>query len=311
MAHDDPSRTYDVFISHSPKDREAFDKDKPSTAYGICHHLESAGIRCWIAPRDATPCRDWDEQISMGVEQSRIVVLVVSSESLGSKQVEDEFHMALKAAKTIIPVRIEDVELNGAFGGQLSHLSWLDAVEPPFEDRAKELVDRVRTCLEEGPAMGLHVQLAVQPSEAVDSLYEEAAKWMRKAAEKGHGGAQANLGFCYEKGQGVAQDYEEAVKWYRKAAEQGYAWAQVDLGFCYDQGQGVAQDCEEAAKWYRLAAEQGNVAAQFNLGLAYEQGRGLAQDYEEAAKWYRKAAEQDDVDASYRLGLTLQQLAQG
>jgi TIR domain len=34
-----------VFISHSSKDR--------ATADAICTHLESAGIKCWIAPRDS------------------------------------------------------------------------------------------------------------------------------------------------------------------------------------------------------------------------------------------------------------------
>ncbi len=307
MAQEDSNRTYDVFISHSPKDRAASDEDKPS-AYAICRHLEAEGIRCWIAPRDVTLGQDCLEQTSVAVEQSRIVVLVVSSESLASKQAEDEFQMALKAAKTIIPVRMEYVDLKGSFGEQLSVLSWLDAVDQPFENWAKELVDRVRGCLGGGPAMELRVQLAVQPLEA-DSLYEEAVMWMRRAAEQGHAGAQANLGFCYKHGQGVPRDYEEAVMWYLKGAEQGHPWAQNDLGFCYDEGQGVPQDCEEAVKWYLKAAEQGYAVAQYNLGYAYEFGRGLPQDYEEAAKWYRKSAEQDDVEASYRLGVTLQALA--
>ena len=39
----------------------------------------------------------------------------------------------------------------------------------------------------------------------------------------------------------MEQDYERAVKWYTKAAEQGDAWAQTDLGWCYEKGMGVAQ----------------------------------------------------------------------
>ena len=34
-----------VFISHSSKDKEIAD--------AICQHLESAGVLCWIAPRDS------------------------------------------------------------------------------------------------------------------------------------------------------------------------------------------------------------------------------------------------------------------
>jgi S1-C subfamily serine protease len=86
-------------------------------------------------------------------------------------------------------------------------------------------------------------------------------KWYRKAAEQNLSAAQNNLGFCYEKGQGVAKDEEEAVKWYRKAAEQNYAKAQSNLGLCYAKGEGVAKDYVEGYKWVLLAAGQGHEGA--------------------------------------------------
>ena len=132
--------------------------------------------------------------------------------------------------------------------------------------------------------------------------YTQAVYWYRKAAEQGHAWAQYNLGLCYDNGQGVAQDYTQAAYWYRKAAEQGDADAQCNLGLCYDNGQGVAQDYTQAVYWYRKAAEQGNASAQFNLGYFYAKGQGVPQDYTQAAYWYRKAAEQGDADAQYNLG---------
>ena len=132
--------------------------------------------------------------------------------------------------------------------------------------------------------------------------YSEAVKWYRKAAEQGEIYAQNNLGESYYYGQGVAQDYSEAVKWYRKAAEQGYVDAQNNLGWCYQNGKGVVQDYAEAVKWYRKAAEQGNADAQSYLGDCYRNGYGVTQDYAEAVKWYRKAAEQGDADAQNNLG---------
>ena len=146
-----------------------------------------------------------------------------------------------------------------------------------------------------------HLGFCYEKGQGIAQDYYEAVKWYRKAAEQGYAKAQTNLGLCYAKGQGVAQDYYEAAKWYRKAAEQGYAKAQTNLGFCYAKGQGVAQDSYEAVKWYRKAAEQGFASAQFNLGLRYAEGRGVAQDYYEAAKWYRKAAEQGHTKAKAAL----------
>jgi TPR repeat protein len=62
----------------------------------------------------------------------------------------------------------------------------------------------------------------------------EAAKLLRKAAEKGHAEAQLLLGNCYFSGEGVKQDVVEAAKWWKKAAEQGLADAQGILGVCYE-----------------------------------------------------------------------------
>ena len=81
------------------------------------------------------------------------------------------------------------------------------------------------------------------------------------AAEQGNADAQANLGFMYQTGQGVAQDYKTAVKWYTLAAEQGNAIAQTNLGFRYANGQGVAQDYVKAHMWYNIAAIDGNADA--------------------------------------------------
>ncbi len=49
--------------------------------------------------------------------------------------------------------------------------------------------------------------------------YATALREMQLLAEQGNASAQFNLGFMYNKGQGVPQDYTEAVKWYRLAAD--------------------------------------------------------------------------------------------
>ena len=95
----------------------------------------------------------------------------------------------------------------------------------------------------------------------------------------------------------MPQNDTEAVKWYRKAAEQGYAKAQYNLGFMYERGQGVLQDDTGAVKWYRKAAEQGLALAQSSLGLMYAWGRGVPQDDVQAYAWFNIAVAQGDVSA--------------
>ena len=132
-----------------------------------------------------------------------------------------------------------------------------------------------------------------QPGFAEDQDIEQ----LRKAAEQGDAGAQANLGFMYDRGWGVPEDDREAVKWFRKAAEQGDAGAQADLGLKYAEDEGVPEDDQEAVRWFRKAAEQGAAMAQHNLGVMYSKGEGVLENYVKAYAWLNLAAAQGDESA--------------
>jgi hypothetical protein len=71
-----------VFISHSSNDKEIADV--------ICQHLESAGVHCWIAPRDIEPGTDWTEGITRGIANCRLFVLVFSAHANESDHVRRE-----------------------------------------------------------------------------------------------------------------------------------------------------------------------------------------------------------------------------
>ncbi len=101
--------------------------------------------------------------------------------------------------------------------------------------------------------------------------YATALRIFRQLADQGHAKAQFNLGYMYNKGQGVPQDYAVAVRWFRKAADQGDAWAQVKLGLVYEEGQGVTQDYVQANMWYNLSAAKGNYIAREAYDILAEQ----------------------------------------
>ncbi|WP_425592411.1 tetratricopeptide repeat protein, partial [Aggregatibacter kilianii] len=54
------------------------------------------------------------------------------------------------------------------------------------------------------------------------------------------------------------QDYVEAAKWYRKAADKGYAMAQFNLGLMYRDGDGVKQNRTVAKEWLGKACDNGD-----------------------------------------------------
>lgn len=94
------------------------------------------------------------------------------------------------------------------------------------------------------------------------------------------------------------KDYETAARWYKRAAEKGLASAQDSLGWCYSRGYGVDKSWQEAIKWYRKAAEQGMATSQNCLGMIYRDGEVVQQDYIEAFQWFQKAAAQGYEDAN-------------
>lgn len=76
-----------------------------------------------------------------------------------------------------------------------------------------------------------------------------------------HAYAQYFLGRMYADGRGVDKSPEEAAKWYRKAAEKGVQEAQFRLAEQYELGNGVPRDLEYAFGWYGVAAHLGNARA--------------------------------------------------
>lgn len=92
-----------------------------------------------------------------------------------------------------------------------------------------------------------------------------------------------------------------SVAWYRRAAQKGHAGAQVALGVCCANGWGCEANPEEAARWWREAAFQGNPDGHFYLAVAYSQGFGLEADDGKAAHHCRVAAEMGHAQAQEQL----------
>lgn len=65
------------------------------------------------------------------------------------------------------------------------------------------------------------------------------------------------MGVCYSKGSHIECNPVEAAKWYRRAAEKGHHAAQRSLGTCYRYGIGVPIDEEEATLWLDKSAIEG------------------------------------------------------
>jgi TolB-like protein/Flp pilus assembly protein TadD len=128
-----------VFISHSNKDK--------ATADMICKQLESAGIKCWIAPRDIDAGSDWTEGIIQGIDSCPVFVLVFSANANGSEHVRREVAKAFSLGLAVIPFRVENAEPHGSLAYFLGTVHWLDAITPPLDKHLDALTERVKQLL--------------------------------------------------------------------------------------------------------------------------------------------------------------------
>jgi hypothetical protein len=131
---------HDVFISYSTKNK--------SVADPLCAALESAAIRCWIAPRDVQPGLPFAGQITRAIQGSKAMVLIFSAESNNSEQILRELELAANAHVPIIEFRIEALTPNDDLRYYLSTPHWFDATTVPLGEHLGPFTVALRTLLE-------------------------------------------------------------------------------------------------------------------------------------------------------------------
>ena len=123
-----------VFICHSSKDE--------LIAQLICHRLEDANIKCWIAPRNIDTS-DWAGAIMKGLAISDVCVIIVSANSIYSGEVTKEISEATRTCSYIIPFKVDWTELTPNMQYHLGPCHWLDASTPPIELHVEKLKNRI------------------------------------------------------------------------------------------------------------------------------------------------------------------------
>ena len=126
---------------------------------------------------------------------------------------------------------------------------------------------------------------------------------LRAAALKGDPGAAYEVGVRFAEGKGVAANFDEAAKWIDRAAQAGVVPALFRLGTFYEKGLSVKKDVDIARRYYMQAAERGNAKAMHNLAVLDADGGGNGANYKNASQWFRKAADRGVADSQYNLGI--------
>lgn len=85
-----------IYVSHAESD-EVF-------ATQLTRDLRASGALVWLDVYDAEPGRDWMPSVEQALEESQIMVVVLSPEALRSDHVTLEWQAYLEACRPVLPV---------------------------------------------------------------------------------------------------------------------------------------------------------------------------------------------------------------
>jgi len=122
-----------VFISYASSDKAVADR--------ICDAMETAGVPCWIAPRNIEPGTDFPTAIVEAVGSAPVFVLILTENAAASPHVLSEVGHAFNGKKPIIPFRISQQPLPEDLEYFLSLTQWLDAPDGCTEQNLKRLIE--------------------------------------------------------------------------------------------------------------------------------------------------------------------------
>ncbi len=134
----------DVFVSYASHDA--------AVAQKVCSALETAGILCWIAPRDVVPGTLYADGIVRALDESRILVLIVSKDALASAHVGRELERGASKRHPVIALRTDTAPLTRAFEYFLNQSQWIEVGAGGTDAAIAKLVEAVGRHLAQGSA---------------------------------------------------------------------------------------------------------------------------------------------------------------
>jgi hypothetical protein len=109
--------TAPVFVSYASQDA--------AVANAVVENIEQHGIKCWIAPRDATPGSQCAEETAVAIDDTKVLVLVLSEHAVASPHVGREVERVASKRRRIIGLRTDSAPLTRSFEYFLSESQWI------------------------------------------------------------------------------------------------------------------------------------------------------------------------------------------
>lgn len=136
---------------------------------------------------------------------------------------------------------------------------------------------------------------------------EEAARYIKIAADNGHSKAMHKYAIMLEKGESVKINTNESARYYKLAADEGEVEAMFRYA-CFKYGAFFSMEKrfeidkkKRAASYFKIFADKNHIFSALHYAAMLDKGDGIVQDAIEVEKYYDKAADNGHVEAMYRL----------
>ncbi len=107
-----------IFISYSSKDEKE--------ALHACERLEQSGKKCFIAPRDIRPGKEYAEELVHGIDNAYAMILFFSKHANKSPHVLREVERAVSKSIPILICKLEEVEMSKSMEYFLMTHQWVN-----------------------------------------------------------------------------------------------------------------------------------------------------------------------------------------
>ena len=138
----------------------------------------------------------------------------------------------------------------------------------------------------------------------------EAARYYKKAAQKGHTDAMFKYGWMLLYGIGVQIDKQKAYFYIKEAADQGNIEAMYNYGWLVSHGDVIPADEALSILNFKMAADKGHIDAMNNYAFRLLKGIGVDIDKENALKYFKNAADKGQVRAMLNYGCCIMEKEQ-
>ena len=126
----------DIFVSYTTSDKD--------TADSLVEYLEGKGYSCFIAPRDVDAGKAYASNIMKAIDECKLVVLVASNAINDSEHVLNEVDVIVEKKRDILPVLIEDFEMNDDYRYYLGRKQWVVAYPDKISMDYASIHDAIR-----------------------------------------------------------------------------------------------------------------------------------------------------------------------